>query len=154
MRPGATEVAFPITTMYDWRQIERFGIDPDLLPPDTVFVHRPPSVWEEHRDLVLSGAAVIVLLSALSATLLLQRRRLQLAERRFRVLVEQSPEAIVVYDVQKKRWVDANSKAERLFGASRAQLLGRRPLNAFTSTARWTACRSNKPSTATPNAPW
>ncbi|WP_178372489.1 ATP-binding protein [Massilia sp. CF038] len=123
VRPGVTEVPFAITNMYDWRQIQRWQIDPGLLPHDTVFLNRPPSVWAEHRQLVLGGAAVIALLSLLSATLLFQRRRLRVAERRFRVLVEQSPEAIVVYDVRKKRWVDANSKAERLFGASRAVLL-------------------------------
>ncbi|HEU4844445.1 MAG TPA: PAS domain-containing protein, partial [Burkholderiaceae bacterium] len=127
VRPGVTEVAFPITPMYDWRQIQRWHADPDLLPPDTIFLHRPPSVWEEHRALVLGSAAVIALLTLLSATLLLQRRRLLVAERRFRVLVEKAPEAIVVYDVQNRRWIDANSKAERLFGASRAQLLAGGP---------------------------
>jgi len=45
------------------------------------------------------------------------------SEERFRVLVEQAPEAIVVYDVDAERLVIANPNAERLFGCSRAELL-------------------------------
>lgn len=49
------------------------------------------------------------------------------SEQRFRVLVEHAPEAIVVFDVDRNRLVDANTNAERLFGYQRAQLLQRAP---------------------------
>jgi diguanylate cyclase (GGDEF)-like protein/PAS domain S-box-containing protein len=45
------------------------------------------------------------------------------SEERFRVLVEQAPEAILVYDVDLNRFVDANVKATRLFGCQRDELL-------------------------------
>jgi diguanylate cyclase (GGDEF)-like protein/PAS domain S-box-containing protein len=45
------------------------------------------------------------------------------SEARFRVLVEQAPDAIAVYDVDLDRFVDANAQAERLFGCSREELL-------------------------------
>jgi PAS domain S-box-containing protein len=44
------------------------------------------------------------------------------SENRFRVLVEHAPEAILVYDVDTKHFVDANPNAERLFACSREQL--------------------------------
>ncbi|MRR06394.1 MAG: PAS domain S-box protein [Deltaproteobacteria bacterium] len=44
------------------------------------------------------------------------------SESRFRVLVERAPEAILVYDVDAKHFVDANQNAERLFACSREQL--------------------------------
>jgi PAS domain S-box-containing protein len=44
------------------------------------------------------------------------------SESRFRVLVEHAPEAILVYDVDTKHFVDANQNAERLFACSREQL--------------------------------
>jgi PAS domain S-box-containing protein len=44
------------------------------------------------------------------------------SESRFRVLVEHAPEAILVYDVDTKHFVDANRNAERLFACSRGQL--------------------------------
>jgi PAS domain S-box-containing protein len=45
------------------------------------------------------------------------------SEARFRMLIEQAPDAIVVYDIDRKKFVDANSRAEALFGCSRAELL-------------------------------
>jgi diguanylate cyclase (GGDEF)-like protein/PAS domain S-box-containing protein len=50
-------------------------------------------------------------------------RSLRESEARFRVLVEQAPDAIVVYDVDRDRLVDANAQAERLFGCERGELL-------------------------------
>ncbi|MDA8383043.1 MAG: EAL domain-containing protein [Betaproteobacteria bacterium] len=48
-------------------------------------------------------------------------------EQQFRVLVEQAPEAIVVFDVGRNRFVDANTNAERLFGCAREDLLRHAP---------------------------
>ncbi|KAF0163479.1 MAG: PAS/PAC/Chase sensor-containing diguanylate cyclase/phosphodiesterase [Rhodocyclaceae bacterium] len=45
------------------------------------------------------------------------------SEARFRTLVEQAPDAIVVYDMDESRFVDANAQAERLFGCAREELL-------------------------------
>ncbi len=121
--PGISFMDFPAVNMYDWAQLKRWGGDPARLPVDTLFLNRPVPIWEAHRTLVLGFIAVITLLSFLSAALLLQRRNLRQAEGRFRVLVEHAPEAIVVYDMHHRRLVEANSKAEQLFGVSRAELL-------------------------------
>ena len=127
---GVLQMPVEPTSMYDWDQIKRWGVDPDLLPDNTLFINQPASIWREHRNEVLGVAAVIALLALLSATLLFQRRRLKHAElrsreseARFRVLVEHAPEAIVVYDLALGRLVDVNSKAEQLFGYPRAELL-------------------------------
>ncbi len=45
------------------------------------------------------------------------------SEARYRALVENAPEAIVVLDVDQERFVDANENAARLFKLSREQLL-------------------------------
>ncbi len=44
------------------------------------------------------------------------------SEERFRVLVEQAPDAILTYDVERGCFVDANTNAEILFGCSREEL--------------------------------
>ena len=49
------------------------------------------------------------------------------SEAQFRVLVEQAPDAIVVFDVDLGRFVEANSQAEQLFGCSREELLAAGP---------------------------
>ncbi len=45
------------------------------------------------------------------------------SEARFRDLVEQAPDAILVYDADLGHFVDANPQAERLFGCTRDELL-------------------------------
>jgi anti-anti-sigma factor len=49
-------------------------------------------------------------------------QRLAESEDRYRSLIEHAPEAIVVLDLETRRFVEANPQAERLFGMARAQL--------------------------------
>jgi PAS domain S-box-containing protein len=48
---------------------------------------------------------------------------LRASEERFRTLVEDAPDAILLYDVDKDAYIAANKAAERLFGVSRNELL-------------------------------
>lgn len=49
----------------------------------------------------------------------------QASDKRFRVLFEESPDAYLV--VQEGRFIDCNKAAERLLGANRSFVLGKRP---------------------------
>ena len=49
--------------------------------------------------------------------------KLRESEERFRLLLEQAPEAILVFDIDEKRFVLANAKAEKIFGCRREELL-------------------------------
>ncbi|MBU1167985.1 MAG: PAS domain S-box protein [Proteobacteria bacterium] len=51
------------------------------------------------------------------------RDELSASEKRFRVLIEEAPDAIVVFDMDLKRFVEANPSAETLFGYNRDELL-------------------------------
>ena len=55
------------------------------------------------------------------------------SEERFRALVEQAPEAILVLDCDSFLFVDANKKAEELFGCSREELRKSGPQQFYTS---------------------
>lgn len=55
----------------------------------------------------------------------LARAALRESEERFRIQVEHAPEAIVVFDLDKRRFADANQNAEQLFGLSRTELMSR-----------------------------
>jgi len=136
--PGAMLAPSPIVPMYDWQQLQRWNADIGKLPPQTVFVNQAPTLWVQHRIAVLAASAVFLLMTLLLSTLLLQRRRLRLAEReareseqRFRILVEHAPDAILVYDLDLDLFVDANTGAERLLGMSRAQLMACRPVDVY-----------------------
>ena len=52
---------------------------------------------------------------------------LRTSEARYRTLVENAPEAIVVFDTETGRFIEANENAVRLFGLSRAALLQSSP---------------------------
>ncbi|OVE47130.1 putative bifunctional diguanylate cyclase/phosphodiesterase [Chromobacterium violaceum] len=52
---------------------------------------------------------------------------LRLSEQRFRALIEQAPEAIMVYNMDTGRFVDANRQAEKLTGRSLQTLVGISP---------------------------
>lgn len=49
------------------------------------------------------------------------------SEERFRTLIEKAPEAILLFDMDLDRYVEANAKVEQLFGCSRQQLLDSGP---------------------------
>jgi signal transduction histidine kinase len=67
-------------TQVDWRQIERWKIDPKLLPQNTIIAFRTPTLWQAYRNLAIVVGLIIVLQSALVASLLLERRRRRTAE--------------------------------------------------------------------------
>ncbi len=58
-----------------------------------------------------------------------QEAQLRESEARYRTLVQNAPEAVVVLDVESSRFVDSNDNAVRLFGTSREQLAKLGPLD-------------------------
>lgn len=73
-----TEV--PQRSVVDWRQLERFGLEEHLLPPDAVrkFYNSPP--WQRYRVQFLIASAIIVAQTATIAALMVQDRRRRRAE--------------------------------------------------------------------------
>ena len=70
----------PSSLQVDWRQVKRWGIDPELIPPDAIVKFRPPTLWQAYRNAVVAAVTVILLLSALVVSLLLERQRRRTAE--------------------------------------------------------------------------
>ena len=70
----------PSTLNLDWRQIVRWGIDPDAIPRDATIHFREPEFLEAHRKEASAAAVVLLLQSGLIAWLLIERRRRRLAE--------------------------------------------------------------------------
>ncbi|MEO3960542.1 putative bifunctional diguanylate cyclase/phosphodiesterase [Chromobacterium piscinae] len=56
---------------------------------------------------------------------------LRLSEQRFRALIEQAPEAILVYNLDSGRFVDANQQAEKLTGRTLQALVGTSPTSLY-----------------------
>jgi PAS domain S-box-containing protein len=68
----------------DARQLDRWGLSANNLPPDTIVAFRTPSLWDEHRNLVIATALVVILQSLLVTALLIHRRRMRLADLRLK----------------------------------------------------------------------
>lgn len=66
--------------VYDWREIKRWGVDPARLPRGSEIRFRPPSLWDEHRSLILTTLSIFVLQAALLSGLVWQRIRRRRAE--------------------------------------------------------------------------
>ncbi len=118
----------------NWPQMQQWAIDPELLRADTVFQERTPTLWEQYRQGVMVVAAGFLLMTLLMLAVLLQSRKRQLAEQsaqasetRARMLIDVAPEAIMTFDADTWRIVDANANALQLFGCSREALLHSEP---------------------------
>ena len=78
-RIAAARQAQPI---FDWRELQRWGIPESRLPPGSVVRYRAPSLWSAYRGTVLSAVGVLAVQSLLIVGLLYQRRARQRAEMR------------------------------------------------------------------------
>lgn len=114
--------------MFSWPQIERWGGDISRLPADTVFVERPPSLWQQHGGLIVSTLVLILTQSVLIALLLVNIRRRKRAEKvlgeselRYRSLVENSLDGVLL-TTPDGAILAANPEAQRIFGRSEDEL--------------------------------
>jgi signal transduction histidine kinase len=83
---GENASAIPITTsnavkpVFDWRELQRWGVNERDLPPRSEILFRPPSAWEQYRWQILLGAAVILTQTLLILGLLYEHQRRRRAE--------------------------------------------------------------------------
>ena len=69
----------PVPT-FDWRQVQRWHIDPSLLPPGSDIRFKVPTAWELYRWYIVSALSLLALQSLLIAGLVFERRRRRQAE--------------------------------------------------------------------------
>ena len=65
----------------DWRQLQRWGLSADRLPPGTEVLFRPASLWERYRGGILTALGLFIVESVLIALLLIERKRRVRAQR-------------------------------------------------------------------------
>jgi PAS domain S-box-containing protein len=119
--------------MFDWRQLKRWGIYEGGLPPGSVVHFRNPSFWDLYRWHIIGVLSLCAIQTMLILALLVQRasrRRAETetrrAEKRFRMVVESSPNAVVLVNAD-GNIVLVNAQCEKVFGYRREDLV-RRPV--------------------------
>ncbi len=70
----------PGQPIFDWRELQRWGIPESRLPSGSVVRYRNPSVWREYRRTVLSAAGALAIQALLIFGLLHERARREKAE--------------------------------------------------------------------------
>src|SRR5215510_4116374 len=71
---------------FDWREMQRWGISENRLPPGSEIVFREPTVWERYRWQITSILLALLVQSAMIAWLLVERLGRRRAETRSRKL--------------------------------------------------------------------
>src|SRR6185503_18030924 len=79
-----SEIKIPVvqfaSPIFDWRQMQRWGISESQLPPLSNIYFRDLTLWEQYRWQIAFVALVILVQAALIVGLLYEHRRRQLAE--------------------------------------------------------------------------
>jgi PAS domain S-box-containing protein len=95
--------------MVDWRGLKQWHIPESALPPGTVILYRPPTLWEQYQRYVIAAIVVIAVLLLSIIGLLWERKRkrraeavLRESEKRFRVMADTTPSLIWMCNAQGK----------------------------------------------------
>ena len=114
----------PLAPRYDWRELQRWKIDEKLLPRGSTVLYRTPTLWQQHRGLIIGVTIVCglqaVLISGLLVNLLRRRRAessLEESEKRFQTMADAAPVLIWVSGEDKlctylnKAWLEFTGRS-------------------------------------------
>ena len=133
-RPGERlppPVFAPAFPMADWRQLRRWGLDENRLPPGTAVAYRTAGIWERYRVAILVSLGLIAVEAGLIALLLLERergRRAQLAiedQMAYEQTVAELTNDVMRHAPEEEipALEDALARVSRYAGATRAMLV-------------------------------
>jgi PAS domain S-box-containing protein len=84
----------PLSPVFDWQQLDRWGFDGSILPAGTVVLNRPKTLWSDYREYVIAAVILFLAQSLLIGALVFQTLRRRKAERKYRDIFEGSLEGI------------------------------------------------------------
>jgi len=70
----------PAPPRYDWRELERWNVSENRLPPGSTIYFRTPSLWQQYRVPVTAGLAALLFQAAIIFWLVVEHRRGNRAE--------------------------------------------------------------------------
>jgi len=82
--------------MFDWKQLKRWSISEDRLPPGSTLMFKEFSIWDEHKVQII-GVSALIIFQALIITYLLHQRRIKRK-------VEQSYRTVADYTYDWEYW--------------------------------------------------
>jgi len=125
-----TAVTPPMSYVFDYGALTRFGIPESALPPDSVILNKPYSFYQQHKGRILTTAAVIALMAAAIVALLAaisraraMREDLEKSEAGLRQIIDTIPHAISARDAE-GRFLLVNETLARRFGCGVDKITG------------------------------
>jgi PAS domain S-box-containing protein len=119
----------PLAPRYDWRELQRWKIDPERLRPGSEILFRVPTLWERYRVWFIAGISVSVVQVVLLFGLAInqgRRRRITEAlaesESRLRAVLASAAEGILSFNGH-GIIESINAATEKLFGYAEAELV-------------------------------
>ena len=73
-------VGNPLKPIFDWRQLQRWGVGESRLPPGSEIRFRDPTAWERYRWQILAIVGALLVQMSLIVGLFYERRRRRFAE--------------------------------------------------------------------------
>ena len=129
-------------TIFDWRQLRRYGLDEKNIPPGSEIRSRPTTLWESYHRTMIAAAAILLVQSLSIAALLLQRRRKRQVETELfnsrlmlRMVLDTIPQRVFWKDLHSVFLGCNKSMAEDCGFAGPAELIGK--TDEATTGAAW-----------------
>ncbi|MEI7636692.1 MAG: ATP-binding protein [Syntrophus sp. (in: bacteria)] len=117
-----TELSSQGIPMFDWQQIERWGGSKKRLPPESIIINRPLTLWGQYKIFVIGSICIILALSSMVIALMIQNRRrseaelaLRVSEERYRNICENA--VLGIYQATPEgRFISVNNAFARMAG--------------------------------------
>src|SRR5262245_61129208 len=126
----------PTMPMFDWRELRRWGISEDRLPPGKIIRFKELTYWEQHKQYILGALAVFVVQTLFIAYLMFERARRQRAarglresEERFSKAFHSSPQPMSITTVEEGRSIVVTDSFLEISGYTRKEIIGHTSLD-------------------------
>ncbi|MGC1454563.1 MAG: ABC transporter substrate binding protein, partial [Nitrospirota bacterium] len=134
----------PNQSMFDYRELERFGIKQSVLPAESIIIRTPDTFYSRYRNIILAATAVIIVLSLIIIVLLVNislRKRYEAAlkdsEKKYRDLYDHAPD--MYHSINKKGIIiDCNETEAKMLGYRKEDIIGRPITDFLTEESRKT----------------
>ena len=134
----------PNLYMFDERELKRFGIDPARVPAESIVINKPDTFYYRYRNLILAGSGVILTLSLIIVSLLVNislRKKyataLRESEEKYRDLYDHAPD--MYHSINRDGIIiDCNDTEAVMLGYAKEEIIGRPIADFLTEESRKT----------------